>query len=177
MAGKAPVPINQSLQTFRTTRAKRKPPYQDKTTVFGMVERGGKARTMKVPDARGTTLQPIMKRMIDLGRSRLITDGHGAYRLIKDYLRHDVIDHELAYVRGDVHTQNIEGYWSILKRGVYGVFHHVGDVYLPQYLSEFEFRFNRRKISDVERFAALMSQTQGRILWYCQTPQPLNPHA
>ena len=81
------------------------------------------------------------------------------------------------YVRGDVHTQNIEGYWSILKRGVYGVFHHVGDGYLPQYLSEFEFRFNRRKISDVERFAALMSQTQGRILWYCQTPQPLNPHA
>ena len=76
-----------------------------------------------------------------------------------------------------MHTQGIEGYWSILKRGVYGVFHHVGEEFLPMYLAEFEFRFNRRKMSDVERFAALMGQTQGRLLWYCRTPQPQNPRA
>lgn len=115
--------------------------------------------------------------MIDLKDAHLITDGHPAYRLIKEYLPHDVVDHEVEYVRGDVHTQNIEGYWSILKRGVYGVFHHVGEGYLPQYLQEFEFRFNRRKVSDAERFASLMGQTQGRLLWYCRTPQPENPHA
>ena len=78
---------------------------------------------------------------------------------------------------GDIHTQSIENYWSILKRGVYGIFHHVGDSYLPMYLGGFEFRFNRRKMSDAARFAALMAQTQGRLLWYCRTPQPQNPHA
>ena len=55
--------------------------------------------------------------------------------------------------------------------------HHIGEDYLPCYLSEFDFRWNHRKISDAERFAALMAQTQGRLLWYCRTPQPENPHA
>ena len=109
--------------------------------------------------------------------TRGLTDGSIVYRRIRDYLPHEVIDHDTEYVRGDIHTQGIENYWSLLKRGVYGVFHHVGDDYLPMYLSEFEFRFNRRKISDAERFAALMAQVQGRLLWYCRTPQPQNPHA
>ena len=90
---------------------------------------------------------------------------------------HGVIDHEIEYVRGDVHTQNIDSYWTNLKRGVYGVFHHVSEGYLPYYLDEFEFRFNRRKISDAERFSALLGQTQGRVQWYCRTPQPENPHS
>ena len=90
---------------------------------------------------------------------------------------HETVNHEVEYVRGDVHTQNIENYWSILKRGVYGIYHHVGDQYLPQYLSEFEYRFNRRQMNDAERFAALIAQTQGRLAWYCRTPQPENPFA
>lgn len=90
---------------------------------------------------------------------------------------HDVIDHEIEYVRGDIHTQTIDSYWSNLKRGVYGVFHHVSEGYLPMYLGESDFRFNRRKVSDAERFAPLMSQTQRRLLWYCRTPQPENPFA
>jgi transposase-like protein len=118
-----------------------------------------------------------MLQAIDLEKSRLMTDGHSAYRQIKAYLPPEVIDHEIEYVRGDVHTQNIENYWSIFKRGVYGVFHHIGEDYLPCYLSEFDFRRNHRKISDAERFAALMSQTQGRLTWYCRTPQPENPFA
>lgn len=148
-----------------------------KVVVFGMVERGGKARTIRVADATGQTLRPIMLRSIDLKQSRLVTDGNSAYRSIRQYLPHDAIDHEIEYVRGDVHTQNIDGYWSILKRGVYGVFHHVGEGYLPQYLSEFEFRFNRRKISDADRFSALLGQTQGRLQWYCRAEQPENPYA
>ena len=142
-----------------------------------MVERGGSIRTIKVPDATGKTLRPLMLQAIDLDQSRLMTDGHPAYRQIKRYLPHDVIDPEIEYVWDDVHTQNIDSYWSTLKRGVYGVFHHVGEDYLPSYLNEFEFRFNRRKISDAERFASLMTQAQGRVLWYCQTPQPENPFA
>lgn len=61
--------------------------------------------------------------------------------------------------------------------GLYSVFHHVDAGYLSNYLNEFEFRFNRRKISDAERFAALVGQTQRRVGWYCQTPQPQNAYA
>ena len=158
-------------------KSPRTPPYEDKPTVFGMIQRGGLVRTMKVPNATAKTLGPIMRSYIDLDNSRLVTDGHRAYKHIKQHLRHDVINHDMEYVRGDVHTQGIENYWSLLKRGVYGVFHHVGEDFLPQYLNEFEYRFNRRKVSDPERFAALMAQVQGRLLWYCRTPQPENPHA
>ena len=62
-------------------------------------------------------------------------------------------------------------------RGIYGVFHHVSEGYLPCYLNEFEFRFNRRKVSDAERFAALMGQTQGRVRWYFQKSQAENQKA
>jgi len=150
--------------------------FREKEVVFGILERGGKVRTYHVTDAIGKTLRPILAGSIDKA-ARLITDGHPAYRLIKNRQRHDVIDHELEYVHGDVHTQGIENYWSILKRGLYGVFHHVDARYLSEYLKEFEFRFNRRGSSDAERFASLMGQTKGRVQWYCRTPQPENPFA
>ena len=96
---------------------------------------------------------------------------------MKREMPHQVINHEETYVVGDVHTQNIENYWSLLKRGLVGTFHHVDAAYLPSYLQEFEYRFNRRKANDEERFAALLAQTSGRLTWFCQTPQPENPHA
>ena len=64
---------------------------------------------------------------------------------------------------GDVHTQNIHNYWSIFKRGVYGVFHRMGEDYLRCNPSEFDFSRNRQKISDADRFAQLMGQAQGRL--------------
>ena len=85
----------------------RKGPYEGKTVVFGMVERGGQIKTMKVPEATGRTLRPIMLKAINLERSRLVTDGSPAYRRIKDYLPHDAVDHEVEYVRGDIHTHRI----------------------------------------------------------------------
>lgn len=169
--------VKDEIEMGLRPQPEKKAPYQDNPTVFGILERNGRVRTMKVPATTSAVLKPIMGRMIDMRNACLITDGHPAYRDIRRFLPHDVIDHEVEYVRGDVHTQGIENYWSLLKRGLYGVFHHVGEGYLSQYLSEFEFRFNRRKISDAERFAALMKQTQGRLLWYCQTPQEANPFA
>ncbi len=111
--------------------------------------------TTVVPNTQARSLRPIMLKAIDLDRSRLMTDGLSSYRTIKDYLPHDVIDHEIEYVRGDIHTQNIENYWSIFKRGVYGVFHHVGEDYLPSYPCEFDFRRNHREVSGGERISAL----------------------
>ena len=156
----------------------RRHPRKEKAVVFGMMERGGRVRSQHVTDANAATLGPIMIRDIDVKNSRLITDGHRAYKMIGHEMQHDVINHELEYVRGDVHTQGIENYWSLVKRGILGTWHHVGEPYLDQYLREFDYRFNRRKISDAERFAALFGKVSGRRLtWYCQTPQPENPHA
>jgi transposase-like protein len=156
-------------------------PRMDKAVVFGMIERGGRVRSMHVPDAKQRTLRPIMITNIDVKHSRLITDSAGVYKVIKHDMPHDIVDHSVEYVnfdRPDVHTQGIENYWSIVKRGVVGIFHHVGVPYLDQYLREFDFRFNRRKISDAERFASLVSQVSGRRLtWYCQTPLTENPYA
>jgi hypothetical protein len=68
-------------------------------------------------------------------------------------------------------------YWANLKRGLFGIFHHVDAANLGSYLNEFDFRFNRRRITDAERFADLMAKPQGRVLWYCKTAQPENPYA
>jgi len=146
-------------------------PRMDKAVVFGMLERNGSVKTEILADMNGKTVRPIMAQSINLEKSRLMTDAHSAYRLINNYLPHDVIRHEESYVDGDIHIQGIENYWSLLKRGIYGVFHHVNPKYLPSYLSEFQFRFNARKIDDDERFSSLMGQTQGRLLWYCRRPK------
>jgi len=159
----------------------RRHPRKDKAVVFGMMERGGRVRSMHVPDAGQATLRPIMITNIDTKNSRLITDGAGPYRIIKHEMPHAIIDHSQEYVsfqNPEVHTQNIENYWSLVKRGIIGTWHHVGVPYLDQYLREFDFRFNRRKISDAERFGSLVAQVSGRRLtWYCRTPQPENPYA
>lgn len=150
-------------------RPKFRHPRMDKEVVFGILERGGRVRTKHIKEMNSKTAKQILNENIDLEKSRLITDAHKGYKQIKHYLPHDVIKHEEAYVRGDIHTQGIESYWSLLKRGLYGVFHHVDTKYLSNYLNEFEYRFNRRKISDEERFEALMSQTQGRLHWFCKS--------
>jgi hypothetical protein len=133
---------------------------------------------MHVPTVNARTLRPIMISNIDTKNSRLMSDGHKVYKMIRHEMPHDVINHELEYVRGDVHTQGIENYWGFVKRGLHGTWHHVGVPYLNQYLREFDYRFNRRKISDEDRFEALFGQVSGkRLTWYCQTPQPENAYA
>jgi len=144
-------------------------PRMDKAVVFGMLERDGKARTITVPEVNANTMGTILRQNLDLDKARLITDGNRAYKHIKNHVHHDVIDHELTYVDGDIHTQGIENYWSLLKRGLYGVFHHVDRKYLDQYLHEFQYRYNQREVTDPERFEALFDQIQGRLCWYFRT--------
>ena len=152
----------------------------NKVVVFGLLQRGGEARTIVIPNVRHATTSEQMAQHIDFRDARLMTDGHMAYRRIRHFLPHAYVDHEREYVKQgypDVHTQGIESYWAILKRGLIGTFHHVSPGYLPQYLDEFEFRFNRRTVTDAERFDDLLTRPQGRLTWFCRTPQPQNPHA
>ena len=119
-----------------------------KTIVFSLVERGGKVRSETLPSVNATTLAPYLRRQIgDTTKTSLMTDGEGQYRLVAPmFKKHDVVNHGAGeYVRGDAHTNTVEGYFSILKRGIIGTFHHVSPHHLQRYVNEFDFRYNHRE--------------------------------
>ena len=126
----------------------------EKTMVLGLLQRDGKVRTFVVPNTRATTLQPIMRENVETN-SRLITDAHKSYIELKDQYQHESIKHTVGnYITvGDKHTNNIEGYWSILKRGIIGTFHSVSPQHLQGYCDEFAYRYNNRQATNIERFA------------------------
>lgn len=84
----------------------------------------------------------------------LVTDGFGAYKdLNKEYAQHEVVNHSGdEYVRGIYHTNGIEGFWSLLKRGIIGIYHSVSPKHLHRYCDEFSYRYNSREIKDIERY-------------------------
>ena len=116
-----------------------------KAIVFSLVERKGAVRSQHVPEVSAKTLRPILVAQIDR-KSTLMTDDAGQYRYMgKEFARHEAVNHGIEeYVRGEAHTNTVEGYFSILKRGIYGVYHHVSQQHLKRYLGEFDFRYNER---------------------------------
>ncbi len=119
----------------------------DKTPVFGMVERGGKVLAFVTPDVKVSTIFPIIAERI-LPESTVYSDEYSIYdrlSLHANRYEHKRIKHaQKVYVMGDVHTQTIEGFWSLVKNGIRGVYHSVGRKYLQTYLDEYSFRYNRR---------------------------------
>ncbi len=116
-----------------------------KQIVHTLVERGGQSRSHHIANVSGKTLRPILFSEVDR-KSALMTDTAGGYyRLGKEFARHDMVDHgKDEYVRGDAHSNTVEGYFSILKRGIVGVYHHVSEQHLHRYLTEFDFRYSNR---------------------------------
>ncbi len=140
-----------------------------KQVVFTLVQRGGEARSFHVANVTGKTLHPIILKHIDRS-SALMTDDAGQYRLVGSaFARHETVNHgKDEYVRGDAYSNTVEGYFSILKRGVYGTFHSISEAHLHRYLSEFDFRYTTRGISDVERAELLLKGGKGKRLVYRQ---------
>jgi transposase-like protein len=120
-------------------------PYKDKQPIFGMVERGGRVVARVVPDVKAKTILPIVAERV-LPASMIYTDDFPLYDGVgKMGYVHNRINHsQRVYVMGDVHTQTIEGFWSLLKRGIGGVYHSVSEKYLQTYCDEYAFRYNRR---------------------------------
>lgn len=120
---------------------------QKKTPVLGMVERGGQVVAQVVPNVSTATLKPAVVEYI-LPRSTVITDENGAYNTISEGRRfqHLKVNHSKSYVDGNAHINTIEGFWSLVKRGITGVYYQVGLEYLQSYLNEYAFRYNRRKV-------------------------------
>jgi len=137
-----------------------------KIPVFGMIERKGRVRAHVMRPVSQDAVERSIFQGVDRNRTHMMTDQHAVYANIAKMLPHDVIRHESEYVRGEVHTQNIDSFWAVLKRGLIGTYHHVDAAYLHQYVAEYEFRHNTRQIKDAERFMALASQAGGRLDWY-----------
>lgn len=118
----------------------------NKTPVIGAVERGGKvkAKTSKKGKMNGKNLQAFVKQNVDVESSRLMTDEYGGYSGMSKVLPHSVIRHQIWYVDGDIHTNTIEGFWALLKRGMFGQFHSVSVNRLQMYVDEFCYRYNHR---------------------------------
>lgn len=145
---------------------------QGKEVVFSLVERGGSVRSHHVANVSGKTLRPIIKAQVDR-KSILMTDEAGQYREVGlEFARHGKVNHGIEeYVRGDAYTNTVEGYFSILKRGITGVYHHVSQAHLKRYLAEFDFRYNERSalgVSDAERAAKAIKGAEGKRLAYQQ---------
>ena len=118
-----------------------------KTAVVGIVERKGRVRALVADDVKGSTLLGMVKEHV-LPKTTVFTDELNAYHGISHMNRgydHKRINHsEKVYVVGDIHTNTVEGFWSLIKRGIGGVYHSVGRNYLQSYLNEYSFRYNRR---------------------------------
>lgn len=143
----------------------------NKTPVFAMVERNGCVRTKPVADVTGKTLKDAIRQHVD-AQAKIITDENPAYKGIGINFAggHESVKHSAKeYVRGDVHTNTIEGFFSILKRGLIGVYHNVSKEHLHRYLGEFEYRYNHRRMNDGERLADVIRQSEGKRLMY-KTP-------
>jgi hypothetical protein len=107
-----------------------------------------------IEDTSADTLSTFVEKTVADKVSLIATDEWGGYRDLKHFYPHQTVDHKSGeYVRGSVHTNNIEIFWSLLKRGVIGTYHNVSKEYLPLYLNEFAWRFNNRKNPDIFKAA------------------------
>ena len=146
-------------------------PFRDKEAVVALVERGGRVRSFHVANVNGNTLRHVLVTNADRG-SWLMTDEHKGYHAVgQEYVGHGVVTHSKGeYVRAGVfHTNTIEGYFSLLKRGIIGVYHHVSAAHLHRYCSEFDFRYNTRKLNDFERSETALLGAVGKRLTYRRT--------
>ena len=144
---------------------------QTKTPVIGIIERGGKVYTQTIETTSAVEIHPIMLEKVETG-SKIFTDEWKGYNGIGQLFHHEVVRHgEGEYVNGNAHTNNIENFWSTLKRGVIGTFHFVSPQHLQKYCNEFAHRFNTKELTPVERFTENIKNCADKRLTYAQLTQ------
>lgn len=139
----------------------------NKTVVVGVKQRDGETRAQVVGNIKRDTLHGLVHQHVEEGAS-LFTDAFPVYKgLGRDY-DHRVVDHAEAYVDGQVHTNGLENFWSLLKRGLHGTYVSVEPFHLFRYLDERLFTYNERDLSDLGRFSLLLQRAAGRRLTYAE---------
>jgi transposase-like protein len=140
----------------------------NKTIVLGMLERGGRVKAQVIKSRSKAHMDEAMTANVEAG-SNLMTDEFPTYKFLETPYNREVINHAMEYVSGHVHTQGIENFWSLLKRGLRGTYISVEPFHLDAYVSEQVFRYNNRKDSDDStRFASCLMGIQGKRLTYEQ---------
>jgi len=136
--------------------------------VVALVERGGSVRASVVPNVSGKNLKAIIRASVDR-RARIITDDSNLYHNIGPEFDggHETVNHSRKeYVRGDVHTNTVEGFFAILKRGLIGTFHSVSKKHLHRYVDEFAYKYSTRHLDDGERTMIAIQKAEGKRLTY-----------
>jgi transposase-like protein len=141
-----------------------------KRCVVALVERSGRARAFPMPRVTSENIHKAIAQHVDQLQSELMTDEAQVYGGDKiGRIPHHTVKHGIGeYVRGEVHTNTIEGFFSLFKRGIVGTFHHIGKGHLNRYCDEFAFRYSHRKVSDGTRAALLLAGAEGKRLTYKQ---------
>jgi transposase-like protein len=121
-----------------------------KIPVVGIIERGGRVRAIAMPSMKIPNMYEFIRNTIKQDNVKVVyTDEWSGYKFLKWYVTHKTINHSVTYSQGRIHTNTIESFWSLLKRGIVGSFHKISVKHLPRYLDEFSFRFNARKEESV----------------------------
>lgn len=162
--------IVEADETFIGNRkgAKKTHGYRHKMKVLSLVERGGEVRSRVLKTLGQPEISQIIKRNVHR-ETRLMTDSAPYYRKGVGIERHELVNHDIEYVRGDVHTNTLEGYYSIFKRGMKGIYQHCSEKHLHRYVAEFDFRYNNRiafGIDDSQRATTALSGIVGKRLTY-----------
>jgi transposase-like protein len=169
----SPVEVDETYIGRKEGRKKAKAGYGHKRPVLSLVGRGGEVRSFHVETATVATVAPIVRDNIDR-ETTLMTDESRLYWTVgTEFADHQATEHGKGeYVRGDVHTNTVEGVFSIFKRGMNGVYQHCGENHLHRYLAEFDFRYNSRVklgYDDAARAAKVLRGAEGKRLTYQQT--------
>lgn len=136
-----------------------------KSAVAGVIERGGELIAKKVPDTTGRNLKSFIYKHVELG-SNLHTDEWWGYHRLGKVFNHKIIKHkEGENVNGNTHTNTLEGFWSLLKRGVVGIYHSMSDKHLQRYIDEFVFRYNTRNYTESDRFNLMLDNIGNHITY------------
>lgn len=160
-------------ETYWGNEGKQKPGargFAHKMKVVSLVERNGKKRSFHVANVTAKTVGPILRDQIAT-KSRLMTDEARVYKKLgKDFESHESVNHSAGeYSRNDVTTNTVESSFAILKRGLYGTFHHVSEAHLQRYAAEFDFRWNTRAklgFNDLDRTSAALKGITGKRITY-----------
>ena len=141
-----------------------------KAPVVSLVERGGRVRSLPVKTVSAKNLKEILNEKVST-ESRIMTDSYAPYtQAAEGFASHETVNHsEGEYVRGDVTTNSVESFFALLKRGIMGTFHHIGEQHLHRYTSEFDFRYSNRKVTAGERTLLAIQGIEGKRLTYQET--------
>ena len=138
---------------------------KDKTPILGIIERQGRVIAMRIQDTTQDSILPIISKNVSKS-AKIMTDEWKAYRNLSNNFDHNIVKHGKGeYVDGACHTNTLEGFWSLLKRGIVGIYHNISAKHLDAYVDEFEYRYNTKHLACSDRFSNMLTLSNSRLTY------------